>query len=113
MPDSVTFLTRLQRGRGREREREGEKERSGGGGVGGLCTRTNISRALVTGVYLRFISPVWLLGGSQGLSLLPVSTEEEAMRMLRIGQTAREVGENQFNHASSRQEIESSSCAHK
>lgn len=34
--------------------------------------------------------------------MLPVATEDEALKMLRIGQANREVAEHQFNHASSR-----------
>lgn len=44
-------------------------------------------------------------GWSQGLSLLPVASEDEALRMLRAGQLARKVAEHQFNHVSSRQEM--------
>lgn len=42
------------------------------------------------------------LGWMQGLSSLPVESEGEALRLLRVGQLAREVAEHQFNHASSR-----------
>lgn len=44
-------------------------------------------------------------GQSQGLSLLTAANEEEALRILRAGQLAREVAEHQFNHASSRRVI--------
>lgn len=44
------------------------------------------------------------VGWFQGLTLLSVASEDEALRMLRAGQLAREVAEHQFNHVSSRRE---------
>lgn len=41
---------------------------------------------------------------AQGLSILPVTTESEALSIVRVGQANRETAAHQLNHASSRWE---------